>query len=224
MCESVHYVHGKYYLRTGMKVSDALGEKAWILGKTKLDLSSLTIVHHNLHWQTLKYVKYGEPIKGMDKYKGIEDATAACIKSPTCTAVYSDFHAHKYYLMTGTTKVPHTTSRVISSIKRLPCGDGKCQGVKSGKVVTIDLKHCYQIKTIEIYNKQSCCSKSGGNVVVKVGKSTCNTVYMSGKTATVRFDCATNTQGKAITMTFNDIGDIDIEGIFLHFKGVQECD
>lgn len=196
------------------------------LSETKLDLSSLTIVHHNLHWQTLKYVKYGDPIKGMDKFKGIEDATAACIKNPACTAVYNDYKAHKFSLMTGTTQVPHTSSRefiidffeifstshhiedfycngqiwktqtsliqstltldarrwsfemigtlnnihhfsgVISSIKRLPCGDGKCQGIKSGKVVTIDMKHCYKIRTMEIYNKQICCSKSGGNVVV----------------------------------------------------------
>ena len=47
---------------------------------------------------------------------------------------------------------------------------------------------------------------------------------MSGKTSTVRFDCATNTQGKVMTMTFNDIGDINIEGLYLLFKGIQECD
>merc|ERR1712156_590097 len=57
LCQSVHFVGGKYYLRTGEKVSDALGEQTWLLGKTKLDLSDRTIVHHNLHWQTLKYVK-----------------------------------------------------------------------------------------------------------------------------------------------------------------------
>ena len=32
LCQSVHYTHNKYYLRTGEKVSDALGDKAWILG------------------------------------------------------------------------------------------------------------------------------------------------------------------------------------------------
>ena len=32
LCQSVHYTQNKYYLRTGEKVSDALGDKAWILG------------------------------------------------------------------------------------------------------------------------------------------------------------------------------------------------
>ena len=78
--------------------------------ETTLDLSDLTIVHHHLHWQTLKYVKYGEPIKGAEKFPDTDHATAACMVTPGCTAVYHDFKAHKYSLMTGTSKVPYTKS------------------------------------------------------------------------------------------------------------------
>ena len=67
-------------------------------------------MHHNIHWQTLKYVKYGEPIKGADKYQDTQHATSACLATPECTAVYHDFHSHKFYLMSGTTQVPHTSS------------------------------------------------------------------------------------------------------------------
>ena len=50
MCQSVHFVNKKYYLRTGEKVSDALGEQAWLLG-SKCDLSDCLLLANWDSWQ-----------------------------------------------------------------------------------------------------------------------------------------------------------------------------
>ena len=83
------------------------------------------------------------------------------------------------------TSIPGMTSL----IKRFPCGNGDCTGQRKGKVVTVDLKHCYKIRSMEVYNQQKCCSKSGGNVVVSVGfVSYCNgTVVVCYYSSTVGF-------------------------------------
>ena len=46
---------------------------------------------------------------------------------------------------------------------------------------------------------------------------------MHGKTTAIKVECATDATGKEITMTFNNIGDINVNGLDLTFEGSGDC-
>jgi len=220
-CKSVHYTGKKYHMRTGKKLTDKDGDKAWVKGTSNVDFSKVTVTFAGLLFNPRPSHTLKGKI-GKKTYKVLPKAAAACAANPKCKGLVLNNKTKKFTLhskgditkKTGYTAYP----------RKYPCdGAGNCKAVKKGKVITIDMKYCFTLKKLEIGNKQKCCSKNSGNVVIKVGKKTCGTVAMSGKTTALRTECASKASGKKITFTFANIGDINLNSLYLETVGSDDC-
>jgi len=221
LCKSVHYSSKKYYLRTGTKLTDKDGDKAWVQGTTSVDWTKVTVLSSEKLWQP----RPGYSLKGKigkKTYKTLAKATAACIKNPKCQGVLYTKKTKTYTLRSKNS--PTKTTGYIAYPRKYPCdGLSNCKAVKKGKVVTINMKYCYTLKKLEIANKQKCCSKNSGNAIIKVGSNTCGTVAMSGKTTALATECASGAKGKKITLTFANSADININHIKITSTGEDDC-
>jgi len=219
ICNSVHYTGKKYHLRTGKKVTWKEGDNAWVYGKSTVDFTKVYLPITTGLWNPRPGYKLKNPI-GKTTYSTLPKATKACMKNSACNGVHYITKTKKYQICKG--KTPIKTTGYIAYPRKYPC-DGNCSASKKSKVVTIDMKYCFTVTSIEISNKHKCCSKNSGNVVVKVGKNTCSTVTMKGKTSALLVDCASGATGQKITLTFANIGDINIDEAKLVVSGSDTC-
>ena len=58
---------------------------------------------------------------------------------------------------------------------------------------------------------------------IKNGSKTCASLTMNGKTSAMKLDCASGAVGTKITMTFANIGDINLVGLGLVVEGSDAC-